>query len=263
MKLQLYTPSTLSLSASLVYPSSSSPPPPPTVAPAPLIVSSSPAGANSCFAVGHLPCGSSTPAGATNVRRLVEVLRLPTRCGNHIAALHVRNPLAASTLLYSHGNAADLGHMYDLFLELSIHLRRQRPRVCQQTPAPHYFISFKKKGFALTSHRCGPASDPSSSLSSLSAARRTPSEALLFRNRRSKIGFFTFQKSKPSSSPLPLPLPLPLSNDRSVIGWFFTNQTFGVYCLTIEVYHARNAQLGHFQFRKRWEIFFYVLRNCL
>ncbi|OAY65558.1 Alpha/beta hydrolase domain-containing protein 17C, partial [Ananas comosus] len=56
-------------------------------------------------------------------RENVEVLRLPTRRGNHIVALHVRNPFAASTLLYSHGNAADLGHMYDLFLELSIHLR--------------------------------------------------------------------------------------------------------------------------------------------
>ncbi|XP_020114365.1 myc-associated zinc finger protein-like [Ananas comosus] len=52
--------------ASVVYPSSSSPPPPPTVAPAPLIVSSSPAGANSCFAVGRLPCGSSTLAATTS-----------------------------------------------------------------------------------------------------------------------------------------------------------------------------------------------------
>ncbi|PKU61278.1 hypothetical protein MA16_Dca029066 [Dendrobium catenatum] len=31
--------------------------------------------------------------------------------------------MAASTLLYSHGNAADLGQMYELFIELSIHLR--------------------------------------------------------------------------------------------------------------------------------------------
>ncbi|CAN4081748.1 unnamed protein product [Withania somnifera] len=31
--------------------------------------------------------------------------------------------MATSTLLYSHGNAADLGQMYELFIELSIHLR--------------------------------------------------------------------------------------------------------------------------------------------
>ncbi|KAI7993655.1 hypothetical protein LOK49_LG11G01141 [Camellia lanceoleosa] len=31
--------------------------------------------------------------------------------------------MATSTLLYSHGNAADLGQMYDLFIELSIHLK--------------------------------------------------------------------------------------------------------------------------------------------
>ncbi|KAJ8458435.1 hypothetical protein OPV22_031361 [Ensete ventricosum] len=56
-------------------------------------------------------------------RENVEVLRLPTRRGTEIVALYVRNPLAASTLLYSHGNAADLGQMYELFVELSIHLR--------------------------------------------------------------------------------------------------------------------------------------------
>jgi pimeloyl-ACP methyl ester carboxylesterase len=31
--------------------------------------------------------------------------------------------MATSTLLYSHGNAADLGQMYELFIELSIHLK--------------------------------------------------------------------------------------------------------------------------------------------
>ncbi|URE23131.1 abhydrolase domain-containing protein [Musa troglodytarum] len=56
-------------------------------------------------------------------RENVEVLRLPTRRGTEIVALYVRNPLAASTLLYSHGNAADLGQMCELFVELSIHLR--------------------------------------------------------------------------------------------------------------------------------------------
>lgn len=56
-------------------------------------------------------------------RENVEVLRLPTRRGTEIVALYIRNPMATSTLLYSHGNAADLGQMYDLFIELSIHLR--------------------------------------------------------------------------------------------------------------------------------------------
>ncbi|XP_072963837.1 uncharacterized protein [Typha angustifolia] len=46
-------------------------------------------------------------------RENVDVLRLPTRRGSEIVAVYVRNPAAASTLLYSHGNAADLGHMYD------------------------------------------------------------------------------------------------------------------------------------------------------
>uniref|UniRef100_A0A803LC71 Serine aminopeptidase S33 domain-containing protein n=1 Tax=Chenopodium quinoa TaxID=63459 RepID=A0A803LC71_CHEQI len=35
----------------------------------------------------------------------------------------MRNPVAKLTVLYSHGNAADLGQMYELFGELSIHLR--------------------------------------------------------------------------------------------------------------------------------------------
>ncbi|KAL0461728.1 UNVERIFIED_CONTAM: Alpha/beta hydrolase domain-containing protein 17A [Sesamum latifolium] len=37
--------------------------------------------------------------------------------------MYVRHPMASSTVLYSHGNAADLGQMYELFIELSIHLR--------------------------------------------------------------------------------------------------------------------------------------------
>lgn len=53
----------------------------------------------------------------------VDVLRLGTKRGTQIVALYVRNPAATLTLLYSHGNAADLGQMYDLFSELSLHLR--------------------------------------------------------------------------------------------------------------------------------------------
>ncbi|CAL5325334.1 hypothetical protein CsSME_00004559 [Camellia sinensis var. sinensis] len=56
-------------------------------------------------------------------RENVEVLKLPTRKGTEVVALYIRHPMATSTLLYSHGNAADLGQMYDLFIELSIHLK--------------------------------------------------------------------------------------------------------------------------------------------
>jgi fermentation-respiration switch protein FrsA (DUF1100 family) len=35
----------------------------------------------------------------------------------------VKYPTAGLTLLYSHGNAADLGQMHELFVELSVHLR--------------------------------------------------------------------------------------------------------------------------------------------
>lgn len=53
----------------------------------------------------------------------VDVLKLKTKRGTEIVAAYVKNPVASLTLLYSHGNAADLGQMYDLFCELSIHLR--------------------------------------------------------------------------------------------------------------------------------------------
>ncbi|KAK8673472.1 hypothetical protein V6N13_111806 [Hibiscus sabdariffa] len=56
-------------------------------------------------------------------RENVEVLKLPTRRGTEIVAIYIRHPMATTTLLYSHGNAADLGQMYELFIELSIHLR--------------------------------------------------------------------------------------------------------------------------------------------
>jgi len=56
-------------------------------------------------------------------RENVDVLKLCTRRGNTIVAIYIANPSASSTLLYSHGNAADLGQMYELFSELSHHLR--------------------------------------------------------------------------------------------------------------------------------------------
>lgn len=53
----------------------------------------------------------------------VDVLKLKTKRGTEIVSLYVRNPEAKLTLLYSHGNAADIGQMYDLLNELSVRLR--------------------------------------------------------------------------------------------------------------------------------------------
>ncbi|XP_010279333.1 PREDICTED: protein ABHD17B-like isoform X2 [Nelumbo nucifera] len=53
----------------------------------------------------------------------VDVLQLRTRRGNEIVAIYVKHPKATMTLLYSHGNAADLGQMFELFVELSLRLR--------------------------------------------------------------------------------------------------------------------------------------------
>ncbi|KAF8399083.1 hypothetical protein HHK36_014949 [Tetracentron sinense] len=53
----------------------------------------------------------------------VDVLKLRTRRGNEIVAVHVKYPKASATLLYSHGNAADLGQMFELFVKLSARLR--------------------------------------------------------------------------------------------------------------------------------------------
>ncbi|KAK1268287.1 hypothetical protein QJS04_geneDACA006684 [Acorus gramineus] len=69
--------------------------------------------------------GTRTSLGLSGVPRRddVEVVRLPTKRGTEIVAVYVRNPSAKLTVLYSHGNAADLGQMYELFTELSLHLR--------------------------------------------------------------------------------------------------------------------------------------------
>nr|GLL45359.1 protein ABHD17B-like [Ipomoea trifida] len=53
----------------------------------------------------------------------VDVHLLDTKVGNKIVAAFWRHPFARLTLLYSHGNAADLGQMQDLFIELRAHLR--------------------------------------------------------------------------------------------------------------------------------------------
>ncbi|KAK6921854.1 Serine aminopeptidase, S33 [Dillenia turbinata] len=52
----------------------------------------------------------------------VDVWRLVTGRGNEIVAMYVRNSTAKLTVLYSHGNAADLGQMFNIFTELSLHL---------------------------------------------------------------------------------------------------------------------------------------------
>ncbi|KAK7291581.1 hypothetical protein RIF29_06842 [Crotalaria pallida] len=46
-------------------------------------------------------------------RENVDVLKFPTRRGTEIVAVYVRYPMARSTILYSHGNAADIGQIYD------------------------------------------------------------------------------------------------------------------------------------------------------
>ncbi|XAR66785.1 hypothetical protein NMG60_11013121 [Bertholletia excelsa] len=53
----------------------------------------------------------------------VDVHLLDTKDGNKIVATFWRHPFGRFTLLYSHGNAADLGQMIELFIELRSHLR--------------------------------------------------------------------------------------------------------------------------------------------
>lgn len=53
----------------------------------------------------------------------VDVVKLRTRRGNEIVAVYVKYHRPTCTMLYSHGNAADLGQMFELFVELSNRLR--------------------------------------------------------------------------------------------------------------------------------------------
>lgn len=53
----------------------------------------------------------------------MDVHLLDTRGGNKVVATFWKHPFARFTLLYSHGNAADLGQMVELFIELRAHLR--------------------------------------------------------------------------------------------------------------------------------------------
>ncbi|XVF81797.1 hypothetical protein PTKIN_Ptkin15bG0185400 [Pterospermum kingtungense] len=55
-------------------------------------------------------------------RENVDILKVRTKRGNQVVAMYIKNPGAALTLLYSHGNAADLGQLYDLYNEISLRL---------------------------------------------------------------------------------------------------------------------------------------------
>ncbi|KAK7275061.1 hypothetical protein RIF29_16168 [Crotalaria pallida] len=55
-------------------------------------------------------------------REDVDVVKLDTKKGNSIVAMYVKNKSATLTVLYSHGNAADLGQMFPIFTGLSAHL---------------------------------------------------------------------------------------------------------------------------------------------
>ncbi|CAO2827831.1 unnamed protein product [Amaranthus hypochondriacus] len=56
------------------------------------------------------------------IRENVDVLKLCTKKGNKIVAVFIKNASASFTILYSHGNAADLGQMFNIFSQLSAHL---------------------------------------------------------------------------------------------------------------------------------------------
>ncbi|KAE8670859.1 Cellulose synthase-like protein D2 [Hibiscus syriacus] len=53
----------------------------------------------------------------------LDVLLIDTKLGNKIVGFYFKNPYARLTLLYSHGNAVDLGQLYDLFVQLKVNLR--------------------------------------------------------------------------------------------------------------------------------------------
>lgn len=75
-------------------------------------------------------------------RENVDVLKLCTRRGNSVVAMYIRNPSASLTMLYSHGNAADLGQMYELFSELSLHLR---VNLLWSLLTTHYSLSLRSR----------------------------------------------------------------------------------------------------------------------
>uniref|UniRef100_A0A0D3F5N3 Uncharacterized protein n=2 Tax=Oryza TaxID=4527 RepID=A0A0D3F5N3_9ORYZ len=75
-------------------------------------------------------------------RENIKVLHLRTRRWNTVVAVYVRHLDAATTLLYSHGNAADLGHLYQLFLHLSFNLRVNVLRSLNSLMLAHFLACF-------------------------------------------------------------------------------------------------------------------------
>lgn len=65
---------------------------------------------------------ASAAADVVPYRENVDVLKLWTKKRNEIVVVYVKNPSASLTVLYSHGNAADVGQMFNVFVELSVHL---------------------------------------------------------------------------------------------------------------------------------------------
>ncbi|KAK2996236.1 hypothetical protein RJ639_025377 [Escallonia herrerae] len=76
-----------------------------------------------CFAAVSAAPPQSTPIPYGEDGSSLDVLYLDTKRGNKIVAFYLKNPYARLTLLYSHGNAADLGQLYDLFVQLKANLR--------------------------------------------------------------------------------------------------------------------------------------------
>lgn len=63
----------------------------------------------------------------------MDVHLLETKGGNKVVATFWKHPFARFTILYSHGNAADLGQMHELFIELRAHLRVNIMRYCLES----------------------------------------------------------------------------------------------------------------------------------
>lgn len=63
----------------------------------------------------------------------MDVHFLETKGGNKVVATFWKHPFARFTILYSHGNAADLGQMHELFIELRAHLRVNIMRYCLES----------------------------------------------------------------------------------------------------------------------------------
>ncbi|XP_039012609.1 alpha/beta hydrolase domain-containing protein 17B-like [Hibiscus syriacus] len=65
---------------------------------------------------------SSMPAPVADDPSL-DVLLIDTKHGNKIVDFYLKNPYARLAVLYSHGTAADLGQLYDLFVQLKVNFR--------------------------------------------------------------------------------------------------------------------------------------------